>query len=99
LRVARQACVVGSGRVGRCRTLPQEEAVSLAVWAYVRHRYADYDELLENLLAGCLDREDREMTRAEVRDMVRAEIEKKIDEWKQECEAEGERGKRRVPAQ
>lgn len=81
VRVTRRACVVGSGRVGRSSTLPKEESVSLAVWAYVRHRYTDYDELLEKLLAKCFDREDREDTRAEVRDMVRPQIVKKVEEW------------------
>ena len=43
---AEQAAVVGSGRVGRTRTLPLEERAALAARAYIRHRHTDYEEKL-----------------------------------------------------
>jgi hypothetical protein len=42
--VVRLACPVGSGTVARTGKLPLEERVRLAVRAYVRHRYTDYEE-------------------------------------------------------
>lgn len=43
---AATASQVGSGRVGRTRTLTIEERAQLAVRAHLRHRYTDYDERL-----------------------------------------------------
>ena len=46
--IAKHACRKYSGRVGRCASAKQldEDAVSLAVIAHIRHAETDYDELL-----------------------------------------------------
>lgn len=44
-----RAAVVGSGRVGRTRTLSLEDRAALAARAYIRHRYTDYEDHLEGL--------------------------------------------------
>jgi hypothetical protein len=44
-----QAAVVGSGRVGRTRTLPIEERAALAARAFIRHHHTEYDEWLSEL--------------------------------------------------
>ncbi|HET6626308.1 MAG TPA: DUF2293 domain-containing protein [Nocardioidaceae bacterium] len=53
---AARAGEVGSGRVGRTRTIPLEERAELAARACIRHRYTDYEEQLdkarEALFAG-----------------------------------------------
>jgi hypothetical protein len=41
-----RAAVVGSGRVGRTKTLSLEERAALAARAYIRHRYTDYEDQL-----------------------------------------------------
>jgi hypothetical protein len=52
-RIAREsaarAAVVGSGRVGRTRTLSIEERAVLAARAYIRHRFTTYDGDLDAL--------------------------------------------------
>ena len=63
----------GSGRVGRSaagRAL-DEEAVTLAVVASVRHTETDYDELLMDGVA-----------RAEARERVAAEIDRLLRRWR-----------------
>jgi hypothetical protein len=50
---AERAAVVGSGRVGRTRTLALEERAALAARAQLRHAHTDYEQQLEALsLAG-----------------------------------------------
>lgn len=44
---ARQAAAVGSGRVGRTRTLSLEERAGLAARAWIRHRHTDYEDRLD----------------------------------------------------
>ena len=44
-----QAVVVGSGRVGRTRTLTLEERAELASRATIRHRFTDYEDRLAGL--------------------------------------------------
>jgi hypothetical protein len=63
--IARHACAVGSGRIGRTGEAKQLEAqaVELAVRAHVRHAHTPYDELL----ADGVDRAD---ARARVYDRV-----------------------------
>lgn len=46
---AERAVVVGSGRVGRTRSLPLEERAALAARATIRHRFTDYDDHLVGL--------------------------------------------------
>jgi hypothetical protein len=45
---ARRAAEVGSGRVGRTRTLTLEERAELAARACIRHRYTDYEKRLRH---------------------------------------------------
>ena len=46
--VAAQATVVGSGRVGRTKTLSVEDRAALAARAYIRHHHTDYHDRLDN---------------------------------------------------
>jgi hypothetical protein len=71
-RIARHAAVRGSGRVGRSaagRAL-NEDAVTLAVVASVRHHDTDYDELL---MAG--------VPRAVAREQVRPAVDRVLATW------------------
>jgi hypothetical protein len=55
---ATRAAVVGSGRVGRTRTLSLEERASLAARALIRHRYTTYeDDLFDAARDGRWDEE------------------------------------------
>lgn len=45
---AAQATVVGSGRVGRTKTLSVDERAELAARAYIRHHHTDYHDRLDN---------------------------------------------------
>lgn len=72
--IARHTSERSSGRVGRSeagRNL-DEEALRLAAFAYIRHRYTNYDELL---MQG--------MERSLARSYVREEIENVMDRWQQ----------------
>lgn len=64
---AEHATEIGSGRVGRSSSC--EDPVRAAVVAYVRHNYTQYEEYITQY--------DRE----EARDMVAAEISKKLESW------------------
>jgi hypothetical protein len=44
---ATRAATVGSGRVGRARSLPVEERAVLAARAWIRHRHTDYEDQLD----------------------------------------------------
>ena len=44
---AAKATVVGSGRVGRTRTLSVDERAALAARAYIRHHYTNYEARLD----------------------------------------------------
>jgi hypothetical protein len=46
---AARAAVIGSGRVGRTRTIPLDERAALAARAYIRHRHTSYEEDLDRL--------------------------------------------------
>lgn len=46
---SRRAAVVGSGRVGRTRTLGLEQRAELAARAYIRHELTDYEDDLVDL--------------------------------------------------
>jgi hypothetical protein len=66
---AAQATVVGSGRVGRTKTLSIEDRAVLAARAYIRHHHTDYHHRLDNANVGLgddIDDDDdyREMKRA-----------------------------------
>jgi len=49
---AAQATVVGSGRVGRTKTLSVDERAALAARAYIRHHHTDYHDRLDNANVG-----------------------------------------------
>jgi hypothetical protein len=71
--IAAHTAARGSGRVGRSaagRKL-DENALTLAVIAAVRHRYTDYDALLE-----------RGVERVEARERIAGEIDEIIDAWR-----------------
>jgi hypothetical protein len=71
--IAGHTAVRGSGRVGRSaagRAL-DPEAITLAVWASVRHEDTRYDEYL---MSG--------MDRSEARSRVRDEAQKTLDGWR-----------------
>jgi Uncharacterized conserved protein (DUF2293) len=53
-----RAAVVGSGRVGRTKTLSLEDRAALAARAFIRHRYTDYED---QLFAGELIESDQDM--------------------------------------
>lgn len=72
-RIARHTAERGSRRVGRSAAGQdlEEQALELAVGAWVRHWKTDYDELLGG---GC--------ERFEAREMVRHKIREVLDRWK-----------------
>lgn len=73
--IARHTAVRGSGRVGRSaagRAL-DEEALRLAVTAFVRHNHTDYDELM---MQG--------VDRASARNEVREQIEQRLSDWEKQ---------------
>jgi hypothetical protein len=72
--IARRACEKYTGRVGRSRAAKvlDEEAVTLAVRAHVRHRHTRYDEILAQGLEPF-----------EVRPLVAAEIEELLARWRE----------------
>ena len=55
---AARAAVVGSGRVGRTRTIPLDERAALAARAHIRHHYTDYEESLADLELAFDDEEE-----------------------------------------
>ena len=65
---AAQATVVGSGRVGRTKTLSVDERAELAARAYIRHHHIGYHDRLDSAgvgLGGDIDHGDyREIKRA-----------------------------------
>ncbi|WP_433247219.1 DUF2293 domain-containing protein [Streptosporangium sp. CA-135522] len=71
--IARHAGQRGSGRVGRTAAarIFDEDAITLAVVASVRHLDTDYDRLL---MSG--------VSRSEARDRIRATIDRVLDRWR-----------------
>jgi len=72
-RVAEHACAKYSGRVGRSAAAKalDEESVTLAVRAHLRHAHTNYDGLL---MQGC--------DRAEARQQVRAKVDEMESQWR-----------------
>lgn len=70
--IAKRACQKHSGRVGRTAAAKEfnPEALKLAVVAYIRHNYTNYDELLR------LDWE-----RHEARNQVASQVQKILERW------------------
>ena len=52
---ADRAAVVGSGRVGRTKTVTLEDRAALAARAFIRHRYTDYEDQLFSLELSAFD--------------------------------------------
>jgi hypothetical protein len=71
--IATQACEKYSGRVGRSAQAKalDEEAITLAVWAHVRHALTEYDQLLAEGLEP-----------NEARARVRLAIERRLARWR-----------------
>jgi hypothetical protein len=71
-RIAAWTCRKYSGRVGRSAAAKEldPQALRLAVIAHIRHEHTRYDELL--MQGG---------DRQQAREMVRSEIEKRLDRW------------------
>jgi hypothetical protein len=72
--IAARACEKYSGRVGRSAQAKalDEEAVTLAVWAHVRHAFTEYDRLLAEGLEPI-----------DARARVRASIERRFARWRE----------------
>ena len=73
-RIARHTAVRGSGRVGRSsggRAL-DEEALRLAVVAFIRHNHTNYDELM---MQG--------VDRASARHKVSEQIDRLLSDWEE----------------
>jgi hypothetical protein len=72
--IAARACEKYSGRVGRSALAKalDEEAVTLAVWAHVRHAFTEYDRLLAEGLEPI-----------DARARVRAAIERRLTRWRE----------------
>ncbi len=73
--VARHAGEVGSGRVGRTRTLSLEERASLAARALIRHQYTSYEDDLDDAPMG--DSWDEEFWYRE----FKAEAQRAVDDF------------------
>jgi hypothetical protein len=73
-----RAAVVGSGRVGRTRKLAVEERGALAARAYIRHRYTDYEDALDEVAfdQGWDDQYLYRGIKAEAHEMVDAFLER-----------------------
>lgn len=52
-----RAAVVGSGRVGRTKTVTLEDRAALAARAFIRHRYTDYEDQLLSLELNPFDQD------------------------------------------
>ncbi len=74
--IAQHACRKYSGRVGRTQAAKEfdEDAIVLAVRAYIRHHHTQYDQLLS-----------RGMEPADARSMIADALQAKLDQW---CESE-----------
>ena len=71
--IAEHACLKYSGRVGRTAGAKsyEEEMVTLAVIAHVRHRETNYDSMLA-----------KGWSRGEARAQVRDQVEAVLEEWR-----------------
>ena len=72
VKIAEHACLKHSGRVGRSEAAKRfdEESITLAVVAHVRHTKTDYDELLM-----------RGVDRLDARSLVREKIDRVLEQW------------------
>jgi hypothetical protein len=72
---AMRAAVVGSGRVGRTRTLSLDERAAMAARALIRHRYTNYEDDLIN--ASMEDPWDEDFWYRE----IKAEAQRAVDDF------------------
>ena len=72
---AMRAAVVGSGRVGRTRTLSLDERAALAARALIRHRYTSYEDDLFD--ASMVDPWDEDFWYRE----IKAEAQRAVDDF------------------
>jgi hypothetical protein len=79
---AAQATVVGSGRVGRTKTLSVEDRAALAARAYIRHHHTDYHDRLDNANLGLGDDIDDDDYR-EIKRAAHNEVEAFLDDHRQ----------------
>ena len=72
VKIAEHACLKYSGRVGRSEAAKRfdEDSITLAVLAHVRHTRTDYDELLM-----------RGVDRHDARSLVRENIDRVLEQW------------------
>jgi hypothetical protein len=72
-RIAAHACEVGSERVGRTRQIEFDRKVELAVVAFARHEYTDYEQRLREVFttAGY----------DELREDIRGDVEEVVENW------------------
>ena len=75
---AAQATVVGSGRVGRTKTLSVDQRAALAARAYIRHHHTDYHDRLDNANVGLSDEINADDYR-EIKRAVHDEVEAFLD--------------------
>jgi hypothetical protein len=69
----------GTGRVGRIGTLDDEEKVTLAIVAHIRHTMTPYDQLLRSLEYQSMNDAARKDT---ARVMVRGRINEVLNQWR-----------------
>jgi len=72
---AAHATVVGSGRVGRTKTLSVDDRAALAARAYIRHHHTDYHDRLDNAnvqLSDDIDDDDYRTIKRAAHDDVEA---------------------------
>lgn len=70
----------GSGRVGRSTTLNDDEKITKAVIAHIRHTETPYD----NLLRRATDHRPNETRREDARALVRAQVDDVLRRWRPE---------------
>lgn len=85
---AARATTVGSGRVGRTRTLPLEQRVRLAARAHVRHRHTEYHEELDALILDALELDDLDvegMPDSRQYRRVKRDASRRVDDFLRRC--------------
>lgn len=79
LAIARHACEVGSGRVGRSSTA--DDPVRAAVVAHIRHQHTDYEDLLDFATEGWMSHWERQEARLQAREDVREQVDAVLRRW------------------
>jgi hypothetical protein len=81
---ATRAAVVGSGRVGRTRTLSLDERAALAARALIRHRYTNYEDDLSD--ASMEDPWDEDFWYREIKADAQRAVDGFLDEHREPAE-------------